>query len=580
MRARTIGQLTGLAVALTAPAAQAAAPIMPLSDVQAGMKCTGYSVFHGQQIETFDVDIIDIVGESSNFAQDPKLMIQVSGDKVKDTGIGPGFSGSPILCPSPSDGTPENAGAISYGIGEYGNDVALATPIEQILATPLDAPTAAQERAARRGMSPRDRAILRDARPLAAPVSFGGLNPSLMKGLSAAAARRNGVVFAAPSVPSDSSPVVPFEPGSAVATGFSSGDIKIAAIGTVSYVDGDGIWAFGHPLDGIGARDLILQDAYVATVINNPVGADGLTTYKFSGPIHDRGTLSDDGFNGVAGRTGDLPPLIGVDVVSHDNDRGLESTLHVDVADETDVGNPSGIAALSWIAPIAISEGPSDILGSAPQMLAGRMCLTITVRERPRPASFCNRYVNDGVASGSVGSNPVALSAGLDASTALSYFDTYKGKPVHITSAKATVTQSRVQRQAYLRSVTLPKKVHRGELVPATIVARVVRGDRKTFHTLWKVPRKFEPGKHKIRLRGSDPDSGFGFFDEIIIDLFGDEDSFFDSEGPRTLSQLIRLFKSTHHWDGIRLKSGQRFYRDDTYRIGGRARTKVRVLKG
>ena len=42
-------------------------------------------------------------------------------------------------------------------------------------------------------------------------------------------------------------------------------------MGTVTYVDGDTVWAFGHPLDGAGRRSLLLQDAYVYTVVNNPI---------------------------------------------------------------------------------------------------------------------------------------------------------------------------------------------------------------------------------------------------------------------------------------------------------------------
>ena len=71
--------------------------------------------------------------------------------------MGPGFSGSPILCPD-AQGVARNIGAISASVGEYGNDVALATPIEAILGNPVDAP---------RGRG--DRALLARARPLATP---------------------------------------------------------------------------------------------------------------------------------------------------------------------------------------------------------------------------------------------------------------------------------------------------------------------------------------------------------------------------------------------------------------------------
>ena len=40
------------------------------------------------------------------------------------------------------------------------------------------------------------------------------------------------------------------------------------------------MWLFGHSLDGAGRRSLFLEDAYIQTVINNPVGAPELSTYK------------------------------------------------------------------------------------------------------------------------------------------------------------------------------------------------------------------------------------------------------------------------------------------------------------
>src|SRR4051795_57244 len=126
--------------ALLVPAAPAFAgdPIMPLSDVQAGMHCTGYSVIHGTDISSFDVDVLD-VADGDAVAVPPRILVQVSGPAVDATGIGPGFSGSPIYCPDGA-GVMRNIGAISESVGAYGGKEALATPIESILATPVDAP--------------------------------------------------------------------------------------------------------------------------------------------------------------------------------------------------------------------------------------------------------------------------------------------------------------------------------------------------------------------------------------------------------------------------------------------------------
>src|SRR5205823_9214934 len=106
-------------------------PIMPLSQVHKGMHCTAYSVIQGTDISSFDVDVIDVTEDG--------ILINASGPAVDSTGIGEGFSGSPIYCPD-SQGVARNICAIAAGIGDYGNHKALATPIERILASPVEAP--------------------------------------------------------------------------------------------------------------------------------------------------------------------------------------------------------------------------------------------------------------------------------------------------------------------------------------------------------------------------------------------------------------------------------------------------------
>ena len=73
-----------------------------------------------------------------------------------------------------------------------------------------------------------------------------------------------------PAGPLGSFPVQTLRPAARSASATRTGDIAASAIGTVAYVDGDRVWGFGHPLDGVGARSLLLQDAYVFRVINNP----------------------------------------------------------------------------------------------------------------------------------------------------------------------------------------------------------------------------------------------------------------------------------------------------------------------
>ncbi|MGZ8649690.1 MAG: hypothetical protein ACXW08_13865, partial [Solirubrobacteraceae bacterium] len=130
-------------VACLLPAAPAAAgdPIMPLSEVRSGMQCTGYSVIRGTDISSFDVEVIDVV-DSEPGTGTAMILVEASGPAVDRTGIGPGFSGSPVYCGG------RTIGAISQSIGDYGGKVVLATPIESMLANPVDAPRPRAGRAA------------------------------------------------------------------------------------------------------------------------------------------------------------------------------------------------------------------------------------------------------------------------------------------------------------------------------------------------------------------------------------------------------------------------------------------------
>src|SRR4051812_22336875 len=185
MRACLLAVAAGaVLVAGAAPrVAQAGDPIMPLSQLQPGMRCTGYSVMRGTQNSSFDVEIVDVVSGDASSSDGPRILVRVSGPAIDRTGVGPGFSGSPIYCRDGA-GTARNAGAISESIGEFGGKTVLATPIEEMLANPPDAPRPrpiATHSGARRARIGR---VL----PLADPLTVSGLAPGLASRLSAAAA--------------------------------------------------------------------------------------------------------------------------------------------------------------------------------------------------------------------------------------------------------------------------------------------------------------------------------------------------------------------------------------------------------
>src|SRR3954469_15587732 len=129
--------------AIVAAPARAGEPIMPLTQVHKGMRCTGLSVIQGTDISSFDVEVIDVVSGDPG-EQQPLILVRVSGPAVDATGIAEGFSGSPISCPD-DQGVQRVAGAIAYSTADYGGHVVLATPIEAMLGQKVDRPAGTRQ---------------------------------------------------------------------------------------------------------------------------------------------------------------------------------------------------------------------------------------------------------------------------------------------------------------------------------------------------------------------------------------------------------------------------------------------------
>src|SRR5215213_8397903 len=577
MRARHLAAAVGAAIlAGIAPGtALAGDPIMPLSQLRPGMQCTGYSVIRGTDISSFDVEIVDVLSGDASGNDGPRILIRVSGPAVDRTGVGPGFSGSPIYC----DG--RNAGAISEAIGEYGGKTVLATPIEEILSNPPDAP--------------RGKPVARQSRvgrvlPLAEPLTVSGLSGGIAARLARAGARHPGrrQVLVAPTLPLDPFPAAAPRPGSAMGVGYSSGDLAVGAVGTVAYVDGDRVWGFGHPFENSGLRSLLLQDAYVYTVISNPnVGEDTGSTYKLAAAGHTLGTISNDTATAVVGRSGPPPATVPVRIFSRDEDTGARSALSARVVDETDEGTPTGSSALSFVAPLALAQGASEILHSAPGKLSGTVCVRIALRERRRPLRFCNRYAS-AVASSDLfaGENIVAARGAADALDALGKLDAFKRRPLHVTEFAARVKLSRGLRQAFIRSVTLPRIVRPGRRVRARLNLQVVRGPRITRSFRLRIPSSLAPGRRRLAFVGrdvDDPDSDlFGALLDTIMTGGEDKGPGPGDPGAPSLDALAASVRAIERYDGVRLRTARavtRAYRDPDIRISGRASRVVRVRR-
>ena len=485
--------LLASAIAMGPATAGAAEPIMKLSDVRAGMDCSALSVIHGTVPSEFRISVIDVLtGEPGTIGA--RILFRASGPAVDATGIGPGFSGSPIYCPD-ATGVRRVAGAISEGLGQYGNHVALATPIEEMLGVQPRAPYARKASA-----------LLRSARPIASPLTVSGLSASVRRALSAAARRAGVPLLAAPSGPALPYPPYAPTPGTSIAAGLSTGDIALAAIGTVTYRDGDRLWAFGHPLDGAGRRSLPLLDAYVFSVIDNPVAFDEFTTtYKLATAGRPVGTLTSDGLAAIAGRVGPPPPTIPLAVHARNEASGRTRTLHVQVADERDLDLGSG---LDEVGTLAASEAMATVLGATPARFTTSMCLRVTVRQRTEPLRFCQQYFD--------GFGPLD-----DLSAAFSLIDGYEFGRLGIRGVSVRMRIRPRVREAFIVAAEAPSRVRRGQRIRVRLLLQHSRAGRQLISFPYRISRDAKKGPRILTIRGRSPGAGLGGLEDFFFELLG-----------------------------------------------------------
>src|SRR5579863_1000640 len=102
-------------------------PIMPVSQIHAGMRGVAYTVFEGVKPEAMEVEVLGVL-HNVNGPKGDIILVRLHGQKVEYTGVVAGMSGSPVYF----DG--KLAGALAFRIGEFSKEpIAGVTPIADML---------------------------------------------------------------------------------------------------------------------------------------------------------------------------------------------------------------------------------------------------------------------------------------------------------------------------------------------------------------------------------------------------------------------------------------------------------------
>jgi hypothetical protein len=358
---RTLVALLAAVVGVTVAIA-AEAPQMGIGEVRPGMVGVGRTVFDGVHVEEFKAHIIgvleNVIGTHRNL-----ILAKLEGGPLANTGVIAGMSGSPVYV----DG--KLIGAVSYALGSFSKEpIAGITPIAEMTDStsfgdlrPIGSKVKIEYPLTRDGLATAFRKALNwnrpfaerpgDAtlsgvgavagfagdqvgtllRPIATPLVMSGFEPDVADIFSGAfreqgfiptgggtAARRDG----------EAAFEGPLKPGDAVGVMLVGGDLQLGATGTVTHVDGDRVYAFGHPMYNLGPTEFPMTRAYVYTILPSL-----FSSMKLSATSEVIGTVLQDRATAIAGKLGPGPRMIPV-TVSLESSRQPKQTFRFTVVND------------------------------------------------------------------------------------------------------------------------------------------------------------------------------------------------------------------------------------------------------
>jgi hypothetical protein len=505
MRSPLYAALVALGLAATA-AAEPAGSTMPLHEVRPGMVGVGRTVFEGTNIEEFKVEVIGVL---ENVAPKQSIILaRLTGGPLEKTGVIAGMSGSPVFIEG------KLVGAVAYGFPFSKETIGGITPIgEMIEATRTETPRAASARfPAAFGASgpalpldrdaligalrrpPRallvDRGSLRGGTgfpaggtltPLSLPMVFSGFDPAtfewargIFSGLGFTPVLGTGTGTA----PRD--PLPDLAPGSPVGVSLIEGDMDLSVTGTVTHIDGDRVYAFGHPFYNLGPTQFPMKKAYVYSVFPSLY-----QSWKISTAGEPVGTVEQDRNTAIAGRIGKTPRMIPVDV-KLTTSRGQDRSFAFRIV-EDELFSP----VLAYVSLASVLQANERAFGTSTIRLDAR--LSLAGRPDIRVEDFFTEEQPASQASAMVAA-PVAYLMNND-------FERVSVEKIEVevksfeTIQSATLQRAWIERQGPVRA---------GTTVPLKVLLRNYRGETHTQTIPVAVPASAPAGTYSLLVADAD----------------------------------------------------------------------------
>ena len=521
--------------------------ILPPSKIRPGMKGYGLSVFRGTEIERFPVTVLGVL-ERADFDFDA-ILIRIDGGTVvrRKSGVIAGMSGSPIFING------KLVGAIAFGWGFPKEPICGVTPITAMLACtdpqrfpsprltsgvlrPKGSPIVVNGRSVHRVWLATN---LREAEqfrqhlrpdegllvPVATPLLVRGVPRPLLPFVQRLLEPYNFVVLEGAGG-SSNLPVkdAPIRPGSALGVQLVGGDVDFTAIGTVTWVEGDRFWAFGHPMMSLGKAELPVTSAYILDIF---------PAYNFSFKLgvglKERGRLTQDRTFAVAGDLGKLAETVPMQVRMENFAQRLQRAYQLKLVQHREL-LPLG-AYISLLGALFTNVSPTE-------EGCTHMRLRVEAKGFP-PILRENWFANEGgglmggllfIILGGARTSPLAELADILEATTNNRFGEVKF--THLSAELAFYPQ---RRTAWIDRVTARKtRVKPGEKVPVSLRLKGWGGFERTMTVELEVPANARPGRMRFLVGG-------GLMGEMVRQQSG-----YRRPRPRSLSDLWQQLQDVY----------------------------------
>jgi len=452
----------GVLLSALAPGLSAATEIFPLKDVRAGQRGVGRTVFSGTKVEEFQFEVLGVL---ENLGPKQSIILaRLSGGPLQETGVMQGMSGSPVYI----DG--KLLGAVALSFPQAKEAIAGIRPIEDMLRVSPEPP-----RAIAANLPPRSRPVIAgygagEARleEIATPVSFSGFTSATLDHFAPQLRQlgfdpRQGISGGGSPGERMGDPKL-LEPGSMISVQLLSGDMSVGADGTVTSIDGDKVYAFGHRFLGEGPTELPFARAEVLALLPSLN-----SSFKISTAREWMGSITADRDTAVSGVVGKQAPLIPLEIHVGQNVYRMRM-----IQDRTMTPLLTQMAIFSAI------EATQRSIGAQTYSVKGRM-------EFDGGTVVLNDVYSGDLAVAAFAAGGVSSTLGF---ALQSGFDALKLKSL---SLDIGAVERRSQRQ--IGGLIAPRTVRPGEEIELTTLFTGENGAEVPVHSRYRVPVGTPPGQ-------------------------------------------------------------------------------------